>query len=179
MTVGAPEELRRPFDIVALPDGGRAIDIAANEAEREAVAGRLGLLSVSRLTLNGRLDPLQRGRSAVFEARLSAGVIQECIVSGEPVEAVIDETLRVRLLVEDDADEGAELDLVADDDDVEYAEAGIVDLGELGVQYLALALDPYPRAAGAGDVVPGEIDGEGSGSRENPFAVLKKLKDKT
>ena len=174
-----PPELSRPFDIVALPEGGRAVEITASEAERAAIARRLGLLGLGAFGVAGRLDPLRRGHSAVFGGRLTARVTQECIVSGDPVEAEIDEELYIRLLTEAEADARTELDIEADEDDLEIAEAGMVDLGDIGVQYLALALDPYPRAPGAGDVVlPEEESGEES-KRENPFAVLKKLKDKT
>ena len=179
--MSAPQsaELPRPFDIVSLPESGRAIEIGANSAERDAIARRLGLLQLREFAVTGRLSPERRGRSAVFEARLQARVIQECIVTGEPVEAAIDEEWRVRLLTEAAADTRTEVEIEADEDDVEIAEAGIVDLGDICVQYLALALDPYPRAPGAADVVPLESDANDGSSAQNPFAVLKKLKDKT
>jgi hypothetical protein len=179
MTGRESAELHRPFDVVSLPDGGRGIEITANDAERDAIARRLGLLALGDFSVRGRLDPLRRGRSAVFAARMTAAVTQECIVSGDPVDAAIDEEIHVRLLTEDEAEARAELDLDADEEDVETTEAGIVDLGDICVQYLALALDPYPRAPGAAAPEMPEEDDIGDSTVPNPFAVLKKLKDKT
>lgn len=179
MTTRELPELHRPFDIVSLPDGGRGIEIVANDAERDAVARHLGLLALGAFAVRGRLDPLRRGRSAVFVARMTAAVTQECIASGDPVEAAIDEEIHVRLMTEDEAEARAELDLDADEEDVETAEEGIVDLGDICVQYLALALDPYPRAPGAAAPVMPEEDEPDDSIVSNPFAVLKKLKDKT
>lgn len=179
MSMIEPPELHRPFDIVSLPEGGRAIEITANETERDAVARRLGLLGLAAFTVRGSLDPTRRGRSAVFDARLTAAVTQECIVTGDPVDAEIDEQIHVRLVTEEEAERRAELDIDADEDDLETAEAGIVDLGDISVQYLALALDPYPRAPGAAAPDLPEDDADDHSTASNPFAVLKKLKDKT
>ncbi len=179
MSAREPPELHRPFDIVSLPDGGRAIEITASEAERDAIARRLGLLGLAAFTVRGSLEPVRRGRSAVFDARLAAAVTQECIITGDPVAAQIDERVRVQLATEEEADRRAELDIDVDEDDIETADAGIVDLGDIGVQYLALALDPYPRAPGAAAPDLPEDDGDDDSTVPNPFAVLKKLKDKT
>jgi uncharacterized metal-binding protein YceD (DUF177 family) len=179
MTTQIPVELHRPFDIVSLPDGGRGIEITASQTERDAIARRLGLLGLGDFTVRGRLDPLRRGRSAVFDARMTASVTQECIVSGDPVEAAIDEEIHVRLMTEDEAEARAELDLDVDEEDVEVAAAGIVDLGDICVQYLTVALDPYPRAPGAVAPAMPEEDDADDNIVPNPFAVLKKLKDKT
>ncbi len=179
MTAREPAELHRPFDIISLPDGGRAIEIVANDTEREAIARHLGLVALGAFAARGRLDPLRRGRSAVFGARLTASVTQECIVSGDPVDAVIDEEISVRLMTGEEAEARGELDLDVDEEDVETAEAGIVDLGDICVQYLALALDPYPRAPGVEAPVLPEDDDTEDNRPSNPFAILKKLKDKT
>ncbi len=179
MSAREKAELHRPFDIVSLPDGGRGIEIVASDAERDAIARRLGLLALGAFAVRGRLDPLRRGRTAIFVARMTAAVTQECIVSGDPVEAAVDEQIHVRLMTEDEAEARAELDLDVDEEDVETAEAGIADLGDISVQYLAIALDPYPRAPGAEAPVLPEDDDAEDNIPSNPFAILKKLKDKT
>ncbi len=108
---------------------------------------------------------------------MTAAVTQRCVVSLEPVDADIDETLQIRLVTEEQEQTSAELDLHPDEEDVEVVDAGLIDLGDICVQYLALALDPYPRRADLSDTevpLPEEISEDVS----NPFAVLKKLKDK-
>jgi uncharacterized metal-binding protein YceD (DUF177 family) len=179
MTALSATELHRPFDIIALPEGGRVIDITAGEGERQAIAARLGLLAIHAFSVHGRLDPVRRGHSAVFSGRLAATVVQECIVTGEPVDASIDEEFSVRLQTESEAEARDELEIAADEDDVEVAEGGMVDLGDIAVQYLALSLDPYPRLPGAEAPALPKDDGEEESIPSNPFAVLKKLKDKT
>ncbi len=49
-----------------------------------------------------------------------------------------------------------------------------IDLGELVVQELAVALDPYPRKPGA--EVPAEYRPPEVETKEGPFAALKALK---
>jgi uncharacterized metal-binding protein YceD (DUF177 family) len=143
-------ELHRPFEIAAIPDAGRAVDIAATPEECAAIAERLGLVALRDFRVKGRLGVRRRGRGASFEAHLTATVTQSCIVTLEPVEAAIDEEIAVRLLSEDEAQVQEELDIDAEEDDIEIVEGGVVDVGDLCVQYLALALDPYPRRPDAG-----------------------------
>ncbi len=170
-------ELHRPFDIVALPESGRAIDIAPNAEEREAIAARLGLVALHDMRLHGQLRPLRRGFSAMLQGRLTASVTQSCIVTLDPVDAAVDEEIEVRLLTEAEADARSEVEIEADEDDVEIAEGGVVDVGDVAVQYLALSLDPYPRSPGAAEMPLPETADEEESSSPNPFAVLKKLKD--
>ncbi|MEN3950369.1 DUF177 domain-containing protein [Iodidimonas sp. SYSU 1G8] len=170
-------EMHRPIDIGALTDSGRAIDFVASPEECAAIATRLEIVAVRDLRVLGRLDPVRKGATARFEARMTAAVTQRCVVSLDPVEADIDEMLHIRLVTEEQEQTSAELDLQPDEEDVEVVGAGLVDLGDICVQYLALALDPYPRRADLADTevaLPEEIAEDVS----NPFAVLKKLKDK-
>jgi uncharacterized metal-binding protein YceD (DUF177 family) len=169
-------ELSRPLDVAALPDAGKTVEFAAGDAERAAVARRLGLLGLADLRVSGRVDVLRRGRSALLTGTLHAAVTQSCVVSLDPVEAVIEEPLRVRLLDAAEAAREAE-EPDPDEDDVEILEDGAIDLGELAVQYLALALDPYPRRPDLADAGPSAEPETGENVVPGPFAVLKKLKD--
>lgn len=170
-------EMQRIIDIGALTDSGRAVDFVASPEECAAVAKRLGLMAVRDLRVLGRLDPIRKGRATRFTARMTAGVIQSCVVSLDPVDAVIDEDLQIRLVTEEPQQSSAELDLEPDEEDIEVVNEGLVDVGDICVQYLALALDPYPRRADLADTeVP--LPEEPAEDVSNPFAVLKKLKDK-
>ena len=66
---------------------------------------------------------------------------------------------------------GDEIELSDADLDSEPLTGGIVDLGEIAAQSMAVGLDPYPRAPGATavDVV---IDEETARRLANPFSVL-------
>ena len=76
----------------------------------------------------------------------------------------------------DEAETRAELDLDVDEEDVEVAAEGIVDLGDICVQYLPVALDPYPRSAKAEDAL--KEAGVLSEEQAGPFAALAALKGK-
>jgi uncharacterized metal-binding protein YceD (DUF177 family) len=115
------------------------------------------------------------------KGRLSAELVQACVVTLDPVPARIDERFEVDF-VEDAQPAVADLEL-----DVEGAEApepapdGRIDLGELAAEQLGLAIDPYPRKADA--AVPAEWTTETAAeptpvARPNPFAELEKLKAK-
>jgi uncharacterized metal-binding protein YceD (DUF177 family) len=179
-------ELSRPLDVAGLPEGGKAIDFQADEAERQAIARRLGLAALNSLRVDGHVEPVKRGRIAVFEGTLQADVTQSCVVSLDPIQSRIDVPLRTELVNEAEAAERESSDLEEEEEgDWEVVEDGAVDLGELAVQLLALSLDPYPKRPDLQDAPPVEMgDGEAEDSRENeasetnPFAVLKKLKDK-
>ena len=171
-------ELHRPIDLGGLLDSGRVVDITASADECAAIARRLGLVALRDFRAVGRLDVVRRGRVTSFDARLRATVTQTCIVTLEPVEAVIDETIEVRLLSQSETRAQQELDIDIEEDDIEITETGIVDVGDIAVQYLALALDPYPRSPGAAEVVLPVEGGDEETTPANPFDVLKKLKDK-
>ncbi|MCP4394624.1 MAG: DUF177 domain-containing protein [Alphaproteobacteria bacterium] len=70
--------------------------------------------------------------------------------------------------------DNAEIEPINDD-------GGVIDLGEVIAQHLALEINPYPRKEGAvfQDPSPNKHAGEfGLTTSENPFAVLASLKDK-
>jgi uncharacterized metal-binding protein YceD (DUF177 family) len=90
---------------------------------------------------------------------------------------VIDESLSFRFVPETSGhtpDE--EIELGADDCDVVFYDGGTIDLGGAIADTLALALDPYPRSAGA-DAALKEA-GVMTEEQASPFAVLARLKDK-
>ena len=58
-------------------------------------------------------------------------------------------------------------------DDIDYIENGMVDLGEIMTETLALELDPYPRKPGE---VFQDIQEDVEAEKITPFAALSKLK---
>jgi hypothetical protein len=125
---------------------GRQIE--AKPEERQALALRLGLESLDRLSAELRLKRLSRGRIAV-DGRLEARLTQLCVVSLEPVTSQIEDGFSVEFL---EAGPGTETEAVVSidsEDPPEPIENGVIDLGEAVVQQLAERIDPYPRAPGA------------------------------
>lgn len=158
-------EFARPLALAAVPAGGQRLSLEAGPAERAALGQRLGLLALDALVAELALVPGPEGVVAVT-GRLSAELVQECVVSLEPVRQRVAEAVAWRLLPEGmDPTDGED-----DPDDI-ACPGGLADLGEALAQQLSLALDPYPRAAGA--QLPEDPGGEAA---HGPFATLAKLK---
>jgi uncharacterized metal-binding protein YceD (DUF177 family) len=171
MTTAAPAELSRPVAIdraTALP---HVREIVATEDERAALARRLGLLALDRLS--ARLTWRREAGGVIrLEGELDAEVTQSCVVTLEPVAARVTDRF-VRHFVR--GEPRAETEVVVDpeaEDPPEALEDGLVDLGEIVTQQLALALDPYPRAPGS--ALPAEA--ARAAPAESPFRVLAALK---
>ncbi len=150
--------------------------IEASEAERAALAKRLDLLSLDRLEARVNLQRQRSGAALVrVWGKVSAAFVQACVVTLAPVPGQIEEEFELfYAYLPDAAPEQNEVLIDPEEADPPeiYGPAGI-DIGEAVAQQLAVALDPYPRAAAA--VLPADAapeDGE-----DSPFAALKALKD--
>jgi len=147
-TVPTEAEFSRIVDIAGLAEDEIRRDIVANEREREALARRFGLIALDRLAATVRLVRI-RGGAVRVNADFEADVVQACVVTLAPVPAHITESFSVTFSPMAAHEPAEELDLSPTADDVpEPLVGGAIDIGETVAQYLALALDPYPRAPG-------------------------------
>jgi uncharacterized metal-binding protein YceD (DUF177 family) len=104
--------------------------------------------------------------------RVSATVVQNCVVTLEPIEAEIDEAIDLMFLSEAAAAaEAARLQALDTEDPPEPLREGAVDLGALATEFLLLGIDPYPRKPGAVFDAPPAGD-----PSSHPFAALAALK---
>jgi hypothetical protein len=146
----------RPVRVDALPKDGLQQVIEANPAERAALAKLNDLPSIARLTADLRLTRAGRGAVRV-RGEVYAEVTQTCVVTLEPIEAIVKETVDVRFAEPAqehkrgnlDAPGVAELVDLDSEDPPDAIENGRIDLGALAAEFLALGLDPYPRKPGA------------------------------
>ena len=152
-------------------------DLQADEAARAAIAEHLGLLGIDSLRFRGELAPVGAADWRMT-GRLTADVVQECVVTLEPLSGRIDERIGRDFL----ADAGGlslDLDLDAEDEPDEFTD--VIDPGAVAIEALALALDPYPRAPGT-DPVDARAAPPGADPLDNaalkPFAGLAALRDK-
>lgn len=153
-------------------DGDR-VDLSADDEERRLIAERLQLPSLSRLDAHAVLT--RSGDSIRAEGRLSGALEQSCVVTNEPVPAMVDEPFAILFVPEPTAarpDE--EVELSEEDCDTVFYSGGAIDLGTAIADTLALSLDPYPRSAGA-DAALKEA-GVLTEEQASPFAVLAKLR---
>lgn len=155
-------------------DGDR-LDLNADEAERDAIAERLGLLSLSRLEAHAVLE--KESDKICAKGRVKAALEQACVATGEPVVAMIDEPFDLKFVAAPkggNADDEFELD--DDELDTIFHDGAAIDLGGAIADTLSLALDPYPRSANADAAL--RDAGVMTEEEASPFAVLASLKGK-
>ncbi|HKL70469.1 DUF177 domain-containing protein [Salibaculum sp.] len=170
-----PEQIIRLSELPARKPHRFALDI--DPAACAAVAAALGIRGVRKLRFAGALYP-KGGRDWLLQAELGATVMQDCVVTLDPVTTRIDEELTRAYLADLDPPEGTEVE-IPEDESAEPLPAAL-DLGQVMIEALALALPPYPRAAGAetGEAVftePGKAPLRDADLR--PFAGLAGLRD--
>ena len=154
---------------------GERLDLTADEAERGAIAQRLALPSLSRLEAHVVLT--RTGEIIRADGRLAAALEQSCVVTNEPVPAMIDEPFSLTFTPEPAAGRAdEEIELGSADCDTVFYDGARIDLGGALADTLALALDPYPRSAGAEAALrdAGVLSEEQAG----PFGALAGLKAK-
>ena len=173
----APEpEFSHPVVVEAVPAGGRDVELSADEAARDGLARRFGLLSIARFQGRLRVQPLAGGPLIRVTGTMRAELAQACVVTLEPVPVGLDIEIEAEFGPPVAVPDGLELTL-ADAEPHEAIEDGTIDLGELAAQHLLLSLDPYPRAPGAETPeTPPSGAREPAESGDNPFAALAALK---
>jgi uncharacterized metal-binding protein YceD (DUF177 family) len=155
---------------------GRDVELTADEAARARIAKRLDLVELSRFEVTAAVRAVAGGMTVRGEVR--AKLVQSCAASGLPVAATVAEPFDLKYLRDMPAGaEDEEIELGAEDIDVLPLEHDRVDLGEVAVQTLSLALDPYPRHPDADRILAEK--GVLSEEQAGPFGALAALKGKT
>jgi uncharacterized metal-binding protein YceD (DUF177 family) len=161
---------RLPLDQIR--DGER-IDITAGQDERKAIAERFGLLSLDRLEAHVVLE--RDGKRVRAEGRIRGALEQACVATGEPVAQAVDEPFEILFLPEPQAaNSDEEIELSQEECDMVFYDGSAIDLGSALADTLALAVDPFPRSAGA-EAALREAKVL-SVSQAGSFAALAKLK---
>ncbi len=187
MTAVEPE-FSRPLTV----DTTQAVDathhIQANDAERAALAERFGIEALDSLAAEVRLSCARGGALVRLSTDFTADVVQACVVSLQPVASRIEasfERLYDPSAAPPDADgEAAPIsgDETPDGEAAEPLAGGVLDLGEIVAEELALELNPFPRAPGVDfhEFLPKSAESRESEEKEDekpggPFASLAKL----
>lgn len=168
--------LPRPVHVAHLPAGGEELHVQANADERAAIAADFGLVELRSLAGDVTLTP-RRGAAVRVEGTVAAEIVQSCVVSLVPVVQTIAETFAVDFVPEGEAQESAPgADIVIDPDRPDPPDVysrGVIDIGAVVLEQMALAIDPYPRAPGA-ELPPEGADADSE--RTSPFAALASLR---
>ncbi|THD71951.1 MAG: DUF177 domain-containing protein [Bradyrhizobium sp.] len=165
-----------PVVVEQIPDTGLHREMEAGPAARAAMAEVAGLREI--LFATASLDVTPKGRGRVHVAgRVQARIGQTCVVSLDPIENDIDETIDLIFAPPEQIPQLADLVDEAVDSDTEIPdppepiENGVIDLGRVATDALFLGVDPYPRRPDAifePPVVAADPE-------DHPFAALKAL----
>ncbi|MDP3958593.1 MAG: YceD family protein [Pseudorhodobacter sp.] len=121
-------------------------DLAPGSDALALVAALLGLTAVRALRFKGELRPTGH-HDFELEAQLAATVEQPCGITLAPVVTIIREPVLRRYTAAMATPDDAEIEMPEDDSAEPLPE--VIDVGEVALEALALALPLYPRAPGA------------------------------
>lgn len=124
-----------------LPKGGRHFVLEANDHERAAVAQRLGVVAIE--ALSGDLRVMVRTERFTVRGTVVARLKRECVVTLEPITEDVDEPFEIDFVRHAAVLETNEEEISLDSPEVHSDPQ--FDIGELLVQQLSLAMDPFPK----------------------------------
>ena len=164
--------------------------IAASEEERKALCARLGLNNISSLSADVTLYR-EKGSVIHVNGLMKANVMQACSITTDPVQTQIEETFegwfadqdRIVMLAKARHERlgrmtDSEIPILDESEDPEPLVNGMIDIGELVVQHLSLAVDSFPRRRGLEDAEIVDVSAGDPAAlvRRNPFEALKNWK---
>ena len=162
-----------PVVAAEVPETGRHVELVPDDATRQAIAKVAEVVALPRL--KAAFDLTRHGAEGLrVEGRVLASVVQNCVVTLEPIESQIDEAVDLVFRPEADEQPGASVEDAYPLDTKEPPETlvgGTVDLGTLAIEFLILGIDPYPRKQDAVFDAPPAGD-----PASHPFAALAALK---
>jgi uncharacterized metal-binding protein YceD (DUF177 family) len=159
-----------PVAVDDIAETGLHMEIEASAEIRAAIAALAAVRDLPRLS--AVFDVIKQDARVEVTGQVRAAVGQTCVVTLEPIENNIEETVQLAF---------APLPAVAsaeagsrgkgDNEPPEPLVDGIIDLGAIATEFLLLGIDPYPRKEGAQfAATKAENDGP------HPFAALEALK---
>ena len=160
-----PREFSRPLQTDRVPKLGSTEKLAAGAKELVALAKRMNLPALHDLKAEIRATPW-RGGGMRLEGSLTADVEQVSVISLDSFRQVVSLPV-IRYFLPAGVSAGD------DEDDADPIVHGIIDLGEVVAETLALELDPYPRKPGEDFVAHIEAD-DVAPEKASPFAALAK-----
>lgn len=166
------------WDVKALdvPARGFKATREATPEERAEIASALDLLAVDSLTATYKITG-SRGRYHL-EGMIEAKCTQSCVVSLEPVPALIREQFTADFVEDDTTEPGQTGEMeVLSIPDIEMMHDGVIQTGRVVFETFAASLDPYPRKP---DAAFGWTDAKAQDAEsKGPFSVLASLKGKS
>ncbi len=157
-----------PVDASEVPESGLHVELEANESVRRALAELCGVNGLPKIHVS--FDLARKGAGVRVTGRVSAQVVQTCVVTLEPLTNTVDEAFDL-VFLPGAAESASENRSESGEEQPEPLVHGQVDLGAIATEFLMLGIDPYPRKPGAIFVTPKSDD-----QSVHPFAALAALK---
>lgn len=163
-----------PLDIETIPDMGLRRDIVASPETCAMVAKLADVRAVSQLKAS--FDLTRAGEVVHVIGRVSARVGQNCVVTLDPLDTDLDESIEVLFapVPPEGSAASEERRRKVDEEPPEPLIDGMIDLGAIATEFLVLGIEPYPRKAGV-EFTPPEVEPDGP----HPFAALAALKKRS
>jgi hypothetical protein len=175
---GSPPPFSHPVPVEKLRrDGETPFRVAAKPSEFADLARFLGLDRVERLSFAGFISPSGADGWRI-RGRLVAKIEQRCVISLEPVRSRHDIEVDRLYLPTSRFASARDVTIGHDEDDGPDPYDAFLDPGLLAVETLALAADPYPRAAGA-ELPGGSVSAGDHEEAPGPFAALAPLRERS
>lgn len=165
--------------VARLPKTGTRVKIEADAEQLAALADAHGLRSVTDYRVTLDVTAWKKGGIKVV-GEVKANIVQDCIVTLEPVEQLVAEEVSGLFLPEGSKlakPKSAEGEILLDaegEDGPELFTGDTVDVGQLAEEFFALGIDPYPRKGGVALETRDVEDEEPRGPLYEKLAALAK-----
>mgnify|MGYP001828168502 CR=1 FL=1 len=162
---------------------GTIVSVQPDADQCALIARQLGVLAVANIAANFLVKT--EGRDGLrLTGEVGADVSQVCVVTDDPVDSRVEEQVNILFLPPDVVDQmnsvetsGKETTFAAEDDEIEALENDSIDLVRVITEFIAIGLDPYPRAPGV--PLSDHIEDDDGEKPPSPFAALKGLTEGT
>lgn len=162
------EVFSHQLKLAELDTDPKHVSLEAGEEARTALTKRFDLRDIGML--KGEMDVTRHGSLVRVAGTLDADLGRTCVVSLEPMREEVHETFAVEFTTE--FSEPTEAETEADLDAPEPLTGDFIDVADVLLEQLVLAMSPHPRKDDA--VAP---EDPGAGKESSPFDVLKGLKE--
>jgi uncharacterized metal-binding protein YceD (DUF177 family) len=161
--------LSRPLDIDSIRPEGLALHVATSEAERAGLAVLFKIPGIPALEAD--LSVTRKGSRVRVIGEARGIVTRECVLTLDPFDQPFTEAIDLTF---DETVRAPKPDAPPEEDSPDPIINGMIDLGAVIGEFVALGLDPYPRKPGA--AFPAELAQVGEIAEVSPFAALAQLR---
>lgn len=170
-------------DAEDIPDAGLKSEWEAVPEVSQQLAEALQVLRVESVRVAYEIKRLRGSKRKntrySWTGKLDCRLIQECVVTLDPIAQHIVETIDEEFHPQADIEPaGREESEILSQTDPEPIVDGKLEVGRVVFEYLSAAIDPFPRRDGESLEWQDKVD-DAEAEAANPFAALSKLKGKT